>query len=178
MARPGTKTTQSPPEKNTKRDPTAVGQKDAAQNRSASFHYHLTDKYEAGIALRGTEVKSVRAGQVQLRDGYGLIKAGELFLLGVHIGAYTHGNISNHEPTRTRKLLLHKLEIQKLQGKLQTKGATLVPTRMYFKTGKVKIEIAVGKGKQLWDKRETERRKTAEGEAKAAIAASKRKFAD
>ena len=176
MARSGTKSTQSPPEKITKRDPTAVGLRDAAQNRAASFHYHLTDKYEAGIALRGTEVKSVRSGQVQLKDGYGLIKNGEMFLLNVHIGAYTHGNTSNHEPTRSRKLLLHKLEVEKLQSKLQTKGVTLVPTRMYFKAGKVKVEIAVAKGKQLWDKRETERRKTADNEAKEAIVRSRKKF--
>jgi SsrA-binding protein len=177
MARPGTKSTSSPPPKDAKRDPVAVGKHDAAQNRSASFHYHLTDKVEAGIALRGTEVKSVRAGQVQLREGYALVKDGEASLLGVHIGTYNHGSINNHEPLRSRRLLLHKLEIQKLQTKLQTKGITLIPTRMYFKGGKVKVEIAVAKGKQLWDKRETERRKTADNEAKQAIAASKKKFA-
>lgn len=177
MARPGTKSTSSPPLKDAKRDPVAVGKHEAAQNRSASFHYHLTDKVEAGIALRGTEVKSVRAGQVQLREGYALVKDGEASLLGVHIGAYDHGSCNNHEPLRSRRLLLHKLEIQKFQTKLQTKGITLIPTRMYFKGGKVKVEIAVAKGKQLWDKRETERRKTADNEAKAAIAASKKKFA-
>ncbi len=177
MARPGTKPTNSPPPSNAKRDPVAVGKHDAAQNRSAGFHYHLTDKVEAGIALRGTEVKSVRAGQVQLREGYAMVKNGEASLLGVHIGAYNHGSINNHEPLRSRRLLMHKLEIEKLQTKLQTKGITLVPTRMYFKGGKVKVEIAVAKGKQLWDKRETERRKTADQEAKQAIAASKRKFA-
>ncbi len=177
MARSGPKSTQSPPPKDAKRDPVAVGKHDAAQNRAASFHYHLTDKVEAGIALRGTEVKAVRAGQVQLREGYAMVKNGEASLLAVHIGAYNHGSINNHEPLRSRRLLLHKLEIEKLQFKLQTKGITLIPTRMYFKGGKVKVEIAVAKGKQLWDKRETERRKTADSEAKAAIASSKKRFA-
>jgi len=109
-----------------------------------------------------------------LRDAYGLIKDGEAWLLNAHIGPYTHGNIFNHEPLRTRKLLLHREEIRKLIGKTQQKGLTLIPTRVYFRNGKAKLELAVARGKQDWDKRETERRKTADREAREAIARSRR----
>jgi SsrA-binding protein len=162
-------------EKNPRRDPTAAGQKDAAVNRIASHNYFLLEKFETGIALSGTEVKSVRGGQVNLKDAYGLVKDGELWLLNCHIGAYEHGNIYNHAPLRTRKLLVHKEEIRKLIGKTQQKGLTLIPVRMYFKNGRVKQELALAKGKQLWDKRETERRRTADQEAREAIARSRRK---
>ena len=162
-------------EKNPRRDPTAAGQKDAAVNRIASHNYFLLEKFETGIALSGTEVKSVRGGLVNLKDAYGLIKDGELWLLNCHIGPYEHGNIYNHAPLRTRKLLVHKEEIRKLIGKTQQKGLTLIPTRMYFKSGRVKLELALAKGKQLWDKRETERRRTADQEARDAIARSRRK---
>ena len=158
-----------------RRDPTAAGQKDAAVNRIASHNYFLLEKFEAGIALSGTEVKSVRGGQVNLKDAYGLVKDGELWLLNCHIGAYEHGNIYNHAPLRTRKLLVHKDEIRKLVGKTQQKGLTLIPVRMYFKNGRVKLELALAKGKQLWDKRETERRRTADQEAREAIARSRKK---
>ena len=157
------------------RDPVASGQRDAAHNRSASYNYFLVEKIEAGVALRGTEVKSIREGQANLRDAYGLIKDGEAFLLNAHIGPYSHGNIANHEATRTRKLLLHTQELRKLEGKTQQKGLTLIPTRLYFRRGKVKCELAVAKGKQDWDKRATERKREADKEAKAAVAASKRK---
>src|SRR5258708_6799744 len=155
--------------KNLKRDPVAAGERDATSNRAASHNYFLSDNFEAGVALRGTEVKSVRSGLANLKDAYGLLKDGELWLLNAHIGPYDHGNIHNHEPLRTRKLLVKKDEIRKLTGKLQQKGFTLVPTRLYFKNGRVKCELALAKGKQQWDKRETERRRTAENEARTAI---------
>lgn len=155
------------------RDPVAAGERDAAQNRAAGHNYFLLEKYEAGIALRGTEVKSIREGQANLRDAYGLIKDGEAFLLNMHIGPYSHGNIANHDETRTRKLLLHREEVRKLLSKTQIKGHTLIPTRLYFRHGRVKCELALAKGKQDWDKRETERRREADREARSAINASK-----
>jgi SsrA-binding protein len=160
--------------KSTKRDPVASGERDAAQNRLASHNYYLTDKLETGIVLRGTEVKSVREGQVQLRDAYALIRENELFLLNAHIGQYSHSGYASHEPTRSRKLLAKADEIRKLFSKTQQKGFTLVPTRVYFRHGKVKVEIALAKGKQTWDKRETERRREADKEARAAISRSRR----
>src|SRR3989440_3511632 len=159
--------------KNPKRDPVASGERDATVNRSAGHNYFLSDKFEAGVVLRGTEVKSVRHGLANLKDAYGLVKDGELWLLNAHIGPYEHGNIYNHEPTRTRKLLVKKEEIRKLFAKLQQKGFTLIPTRMYFKNGRVKCELALAKGKQQWDKRETERRRSDEKEARTAIRARK-----
>jgi SsrA-binding protein len=162
---------QTKPEKpkNPKRDPVASGERDASVNRTAGHNYFLSDKFEAGVMLRGTEVKSIRKGEANLKDAYGILKDGELWLLNVHIGPYSHGNIYNHDPVRTRKLLVHKEQIRKLTGKLQTKGMTLIPTRLYFKAGRVKCELALAKGKQLWDKRETERRRTDENEARTAI---------
>jgi SsrA-binding protein len=159
------------PEKKTggRRDPIASGDRDASQNRAASHNYFLLEKFEAGVALRGTEVKSVRNGRANLKDAYGLVKDGELWLINAHIGPYEHGNIFNHEPLRTRKLLVHRSELHKLIGKTQQKGLTLIPTRLYFKNGRVKVEMAVARGKQTWDKRETERRKTADKEAREAI---------
>jgi len=158
----------------TRRDPVASGERDASVNRAASHNYFLMDKFEAGIALRGTEVKSVRGGRANLKDAYGLVKDGELWLINAHIGPYEHGNIFNHEPLRTRKLLVHKKELDKLIGKTQQKGLTLIPTKLYFRNGRVKVEIAVARGKQNWDKRETERRKTADKEARDAIGRSRK----
>ena len=158
------------------RDPVAAGERDAAHNRVASHNYFLLEKIEAGIALRGTEVKSIRQGQANLRDAYGLVKNGEAFLLNMHIGPYSHGNIANHEETRTRKLLLHREEVRKLLSKTQIKGHTLIPTRLYFRNGRVKCEMAVAKGKQDWDKRETEKRREADRDARAAVNASKHKM--
>jgi SsrA-binding protein len=175
MPRPTTQPTRSNPEKNPRRDPTAAGQRDAAVNRIASHNYFLLEKFETGVALTGTEVKSVRAGRANLKDAYGLIKDGELWLLNCHIGPYEHGNIFNHAPLRTRKLLMHREEIRKLVGKTQQRGLTLIPTRMYFKNGRVKVELALAKGKQLWDKRETERRRTADREAREAIARGRKR---
>jgi SsrA-binding protein len=168
MAR--TVTTNTNPKPKSRRDPIASGERDAAVNRAASHNYFLSDKFEAGIVLTGTEVKSIRSGLANLKDAYGLIKNNELWLINAHIGPYTHGNIFNHEPLRTRKLLVHGNEIDKLMGKTQPKGVTLIPTRLYFRNGRAKIEMALGKGKQLWDKRETERRRTADKEAREAIA--------
>jgi SsrA-binding protein len=143
--------------------------KDAAVNRNASHNYFLLEKLEAGIALTGTEVKSIRSGKANLKDAYGLVKDNELWLLNCHISPYEHGSYSNHAAVRTRKLLVHREEIRKLIGKTQQKGLTLIPTRIYFKGGKVKVELALAKGKQQWDKRETERRRTADKEAREAI---------
>jgi SsrA-binding protein len=157
------------------RDPVAAGKRDAAFNRSASFNYFLSDKFEAGVSLRGTEVKSIREGKANLKDAYGLLKDGECFLLNAHIGPFSHGNSMNHDSLRTRKLLLHKLELRKLEGMTRQKGYTLIPTRLYFRNGRVKCELALAKGKQDWDKRETERRREADNEAKAAIARSQRR---
>jgi len=156
------------------RDPVAAGQKDAAVNRSASHNYFLTDRFEAGVALRGTEVKSIREGKANLKDSYGLLKDGECFLLNAHIGPFSHGNMMNHDSLRTRKLLMHRQELRKLEGLSKQKGFTLIPTRLYFRHGRVKCELALAKGKQDWDKRETERKREADREARAAIARSQR----
>ncbi|MDE1177399.1 MAG: SsrA-binding protein SmpB [Edaphobacter sp.] len=153
----------------------AAGQRDAAFNRSASHNYFLTDRFEAGVALRGTEVKSIREGKANLKDSYGLLKDGECFLLNAHIGPFSHGNAMNHESLRTRKLLLHKQELRKLETLSRQKGFTLIPTRLYFRHGRVKCELALAKGKQDWDKRETERRREADKEARAAVARSQRR---
>jgi SsrA-binding protein len=158
------------------RDPVASGERDAAHNRSASYNYFLIEKIEAGVVLRGTEVKSIREGEANLKDAYGLIKDGEAFLLNVHIGPYSHGNSANHDALRTRKLLMHKDEVRKLQVKTQVKGHTLIPVRLYFRKGRVKCELAVAKGKQEWDKRETEKRREADRESRAAINESKHRM--
>src|SRR6202050_2395740 len=174
MPRQPTHQTKANPEKAPRREPTASGQRDAAVNRIASHNYFLLEKFECGVVLTGTEVKSIRGGLANVKDSYGLIKDGELWLVNAHIGPYEHGNIFNHEPLRTRKLLVHKNELHKLLGKSQQKGLTLIPTRLYFRNGRVKVEIAVAKGKQNWDKRETERRKTADKEAREAVARSRK----
>ncbi len=158
------------------RDPVASGERDAAHNRAAGHNYFLLERFEAGVALRGTEVKSIREGKANLKDAYGLIKDGEAFLLNVHIGPYSHGNIANHDALRTRKLLMHRDEVRRLHSKTQIKGHTLIPVRLYFKNGRVKCELALAKGKQDWDKRETERRREADREARSAINASKRRM--
>jgi SsrA-binding protein len=174
MARQITHQTEPNKPKNVKRDPIASGERDATFNRAAAHNYFLEDKLEAGIVLTGSEVKSVRAGRANLKDGYALLKDGELWLLNAHIGAYENAGYAGHTPLRTRKLLVHAGELRKLQGKALQKGYTLVPTRMYFKNGKIKCEIALAKGKQSWDKRETERRRTADKEAREAVARSRK----
>jgi len=144
------------------------GIKILAENRRARHEYHFLDSFEAGLALTGPEVKSARAGKVQLRDAYAAVKNREAWLLNAHISPYEQANRENSEPTRERKLLLHREEIDKLIGKTREKGLTLIPTKLYLKNGRIKIELVLAKGKQLHDKRETERRKTAEAEAREA----------
>jgi SsrA-binding protein len=141
-----------------------------SENRSAGHNYHLLDRYEAGIALTGTEVKAAKDGKVQLKEAYAEVNEGEAWLVNAHISEYSHGNIMNHAPVRRRKLLLHKAEIEKLRAETREKGLTLIPTKLYLKTGRIKIEIAVGKGKKFHDKRESERAKEMQAEAKAALA--------
>jgi SsrA-binding protein len=146
-----------------------ANEKVVATNREAYHNFHILETIECGIALTGTEVKSIREGRCNLKDSYGQIRQGEAWLLNAHISPYSHGNRDNHEPTRTRKLLLHKKEIDKLSGKAQEKGLTLVPTKMYFKNGRLKLELAIAKGKKLYDKRETEKRREADREARAIL---------
>ena len=136
-----------------------------ATNREAYHNYHILETHECGIALTGTEVKSVREGRCNLKDGYAQIRQGEAWLVNAHISPYSHGNRDNHDPTRARKLLLHRKELDKLAGMAQEKGLTLVPTKMYLKKGRIKLELAVARGKKLYDKRETERRREADREA-------------
>ncbi|MGC9292381.1 MAG: SsrA-binding protein SmpB [Acidobacteriaceae bacterium] len=173
MSRPTVNITPNPPKRPKPRDPVASGERDAAVNRAASHNYFLLDKVEAGVVLHGTEVKSIREGKANLKDAYGIVKDGEAFLLNAHIGAYSHSGYASHDALRTRKLLLHHEELRKLLGKVHQKGLTLVPTRLYFRRGRVKCELAIAKGKQNWDKRETERRREADREARAAINASR-----
>ena len=123
------------------------------KNRKARYSYHILDKWEAGIVLQGTEVKSLRAGKANLKDSYARIEAGEIFLYQFHISQYEKASIYNHHPLRKRKLLLHKKEIRKLSGHVQEKGLTLIPLQVYFVRGKAKVEIALAKGKKLYDKR-------------------------
>jgi len=136
------------------------GYKVISDNRQARYLYEILETYEAGIQLTGTEVKSIRAGKANLQDGYALIRDGEAWLINVHISPYTSsGQYFNHEPRRTRKLLLHQQEIRKLVGKVEQQGLTLVPLKMYLKRGWVKVSIALGKGKKLYDKREDLKRR-------------------
>ena len=138
-------------------------------NRAALHEYHVLDRVEAGAVLTGTEVKSVRAGQMQLKDAYVAVRDGEVWLFNAHISHYSHGNRLNHDPTRTRKLLLHRREIERLDEAATVKGMTLVVTRVYLKGGRVKFEIGVARGKKLYDKRETEMRRTLERETRAQL---------
>lgn len=135
-------------------------------NRQAFHEYHILEKYEAGAALVGTEVKSIMAGRIQLKDSYVAVKENEVWLYNAHISPYSHGNKQNHEPLRPRKLLLHRKEIDKLERETTQKGMTLVVTSIYWKNGRIKFEIGVAKGKKLYDKRETEMRKTVDKETR------------
>ncbi|RJQ17955.1 MAG: SsrA-binding protein SmpB [Nitrospiraceae bacterium] len=135
-----------------------------ATNRKAYHDYHIEGTYEAGISLLGTEVKSLRDGKANLKDSYAVIKNSEAFLLNCHISPYTHGNIQNHDPLRTRKLLLHRKEIDRLWGNISQKGFTLVPLKIYFKNGKAKVEIGLAKGKRQYEKRESIKEKEAKRE--------------
>lgn len=138
-------------------------------NRRASFDYEILDTFEAGIVLKGTEIKSIRNGHANLKDSYAIIRNNEIFLLNMHISPYEHGNIFNHDETRTRKLLMHKKEIVKLNGKLQLEGLTLIPLKLYFKKNKVKILLGLAKGKKNYDKRETIKKKDIEREMKKEV---------
>ncbi len=140
-----------------------------AANRQASHNYMLTDRYEAGLVLTGTEVKAARDGKVQLKDAYADIIGNEAWLVNAHISHYSHGNRMNHDPVRQRKLLLHRKEIDKLQGKSRERGFTLIPTRIYLKEGRIKCEIALARAKKLHDKRQAERTRETEAEARAAL---------
>jgi SsrA-binding protein len=148
---------------------TSKEEKVLAANRAAFHEYHISDKYEAGIALTGTEVKSVMGGRVQLKESYVAVRDGEAWLFNAHISPYSHGNRENHEPLRTRKLLLHKREISRLDDASAKDGMTLVATRAYLKNGRIKIEVGVARGKKLYDKRETEMRRTVERETRAQL---------
>jgi len=141
-----------------------MGEKLICQNKKAWHDYFIEDRYEAGISLLGSEVKSLRLGKVSLGDSYAKIKNGEIYLVDAHISPYPYANRFNHDPLRPRKLLLHKREIQRLTGKVQEKGFTLIPLRLYFSDGKVKVELGLAKGKKQYDKRETLKRKTIERE--------------
>ena len=132
-----------------------MGEKLISDNRRARHDYHLTDRYEAGVVLTGTEVKSLREGRVTLQQAYADVREREAWLVGVHIDEYAQGNRANHDPDRPRKLLLHQREIEKLYAQVREKGFTVVPTRLYFKDGRVKVEIALARGKDLYDKRRT-----------------------
>jgi SsrA-binding protein len=135
-----------------------------ARNKRARFDYHLIETFEAGVALTGTEVKSLRTGQANIGDAYGVVRNGEVFLLNAHIPPYEQGGYVNHEPTRTRKLLLHRKEIRRLIGAVEREGLTLIPLELYFKRGVAKVAMALGKGKKQHDKRDTERKRDAERE--------------
>lgn len=135
------------------------GEKVVATNRKARHEYHLLETYETGIALKGTEVKSLRQGRASLQESYATVKNGEVWLMGMHISPYEHASIDAHEPKRDRKLLLHKKEIRRLVGKLSEKGTTLIPVRLYFKNGIAKVELALARGKRAYDKREAIKRR-------------------
>ena len=145
-----------------------------ADNRKAFHDYHVLETYEAGVMLLGTEVKSIREGSVNLRDSYARVDRGEVWLLNLHIGPYSHMGYASHEDRRARKLLLHAHEIRKLTGKIAEKGLTVVPLQMYFKNGRVKLALALVKGKQAHDKRETIRRREVDRETRAAVKARNR----
>jgi len=140
-----------------------------ASNRAAYHEYHILEKYEAGISLTGTEVKSVLDGRVQLKEGYVAVRDGEAWLFNAHISPYAHGNRENHEPLRTRKLLLHRKEIEQLGEATVKQGMTLVATRVYLRHRRIKVEVAVARGKKMYDKRETEMRRTVDRETRAQL---------
>lgn len=140
-----------------------------ASNRQAAHNFFLLDRFEAGLVLTGTEVKSAREGSVQLKDSYAEVRNGEAWLVDAHISPYSHGNRANHDPLRDRKLLLHRREIDKLLGKTREKGLTLIPTRIYLKSGRIKCELALARAKKLHDKRAAERERTTQAEARQAL---------
>jgi SsrA-binding protein len=146
-----------------------------ADNRKARHDYHILETYEAGVALLGTEVKAIREGRVNLRDSYARTEGGEVWMINVHISAYSHRGYADHAETRQRKLLLHRHEIRKLIGRTAEKGLTLVPLQMYFKNGRVKVLVGLARGKQAHDKRETIRRREVDRETRTAMKLARRK---
>ena len=140
-----------------------------AENRKAFHDFHLMETFEAGLVLLGTEVKAIREGRVNLRDSFARVEDGEVFIYNVHISPYSHRGYADHEPLRRRKLLLHRSEIRKLIGKTVEKGMTLVPTRLYFKDGRVKVAVSLAKGKKDYDKRETIKKRETDRETRAAV---------
>jgi SsrA-binding protein len=140
-----------------------------AENRKARHDYHILETWEAGVALLGTEVKSIREGRINLRDSYARVENGEVWLMNVHISPYSHRGYASHEEMRQRKLLLHRAEIRKLLGKVAEKGLTLVPLDLHYKNGRVKVQLALAKGKQAHDKRETLRKREVDRETRAAV---------
>lgn len=161
----------------TQRTEREQAQASIAENRKALHDYHILDTYEAGVALLGTEVKAIREGRVNLRDSYASVNRGEVFLHNVNISPYSHRGYVDHEPLRARKLLLHRHEILKLTGKVAEKGMTLVPLRLYFKDGRVKVALGVAKGKKEYDKRETIKQREADRETRA-VMKTRRKAGD
>ena len=151
-----------------------AAQKIIAENRKASHDYHLLETFEAGVALLGTEVKSIREGRVNLRDSFARLEDGEVWVHNINISPYSHRGYAEHDALRRRKLLLHAAEIRKLIGKVEEKGMTLVPVRMYFKDGRVKIAVSLAKGKKDYDKRETIKRREVDRETRAAVKGSRR----
>jgi SsrA-binding protein len=149
--------------------PRNIEEKVLVSNRSAFYEYHISDKFEAGIALTGTEVKSVMGGRVQLKESYVAVRDGEAWLLNAHISPYSHGNRNNHDPLRSRKLLLHRREIDKLEQAATVQGMTLIVTKIYMKNGRAKLEVGVARGKKQYDKRETEMRRTVDRETRAQL---------
>ena len=143
--------------------------KEVAANRQAFHNYEIIEKFEAGMVLTGTEIKSAREGRVNLKDAYGVVKNAEVWLLNCHISPYSHGNYANHDPLRTRKLLMHRSEIKRLIGRTTEKGLTLVPLKVYLKEGRLKCELALAKGRKVHDKREVSRQKTIDRETRQAL---------
>ena len=151
-----------------------AAQKNIAENRKAFHDYHILETHEAGLVLMGTEVKSIRGGHVNLRDSFARAEGGEVFVYNIHIQPYSHRGYADHDPIRRRKLLLHEHEIRKLVGKVVEKGMTLVPLRLYFKNGRVKVALGLAKGKQAHDKRETIKRRETDRETRAAMKEKRR----
>jgi SsrA-binding protein len=151
--------------------PKPEGEKVVCVNRQARHNYFIEEVYEAGLVLLGSEVKSLREGKANLKDSYARIQKGEAFLVNAHVSPYPGANRFNHEPTRMRKLLLHQREIERLTGKTKEKGLTLVPLRLYFKNGRAKVELGLARGKKLYDKRETLKRKMADREVERSLKA-------
>jgi len=145
--------------------------KSLARNKRALHDYHIVESWEAGLMLTGTEIKSLRTGQANMSDSYGVVRDGEVFLLNLHIPPYEQGNQFNHDPTRTRKLLLHKKEIKRMIGAVERQGLTLIPLELYFKRGKAKVALALGKGKKLHDKRADEKKRDDQREMARALRA-------